>query len=108
MTNGILGAIIGSYKLSKSSGLGIKDIALLDFKFSADIIVMECDEKVFPDVCSILNPKIITATNFYRDQLDRYGEVNSTVFEIKKAVKKISEEYKNNASRKISLVFAFF
>ncbi len=108
MTNGILGAIIGSYKLSKSSGLGIKDIALLDFKFSADIIVMECDEKVFPDVCSILNPKIITATNFYRDQLDRYGEVNSTVFGIKKAVKKISEELKNNNSGRISLVLPSF
>ena len=90
MTNGILGAIIGSYKLSKSSGIGVKGIATLDFRFSADIVVMECDEKVFPAVCSILNPKIITATNFYRDQLDRYGEVNSTVFEIKKAVKKIS------------------
>ena len=64
MTNGILGAIIGSYKLSKSSSIGAKGIAMLDFKFSADIIVMECDEKVFPAVCSILNPKIITATNF--------------------------------------------
>ena len=108
MTNGILGAIIGSYKLSKSSSIGAKGIAMLDFKFSADIIVMECDEKVFPAVCSILNPKIITATNFYRDQLDRYGEVNSTVFEIKKAVKKISEELKNNASKKISLVLPSF
>ncbi|MGC8554131.1 MAG: MurT ligase domain-containing protein [Candidatus Acidulodesulfobacterium sp.] len=108
MTNGILGAIIGSYRLSKSSGIGIKDIAMLDFKFTADVVVMECDEKVFPDVCSILNPKIITATNFYRDQLDRYGEVNSTVFEIKKAVKKISEEFKNNNSGRISLVLPSF
>ena len=108
MTNGILGAIIGSYRLSKSSGTGIKGIAMLDFKFSADIVVMECDEKVFPAVCSILNPKIITATNFYRDQLDRYGEVNSTVFEIKKAVKKISEEFKNNNSGRISLVLPSF
>lgn len=84
MANGIYGAILGSYKLSKLSGL-----KKLDFKFSADFIVMECDEKVFPFASSKLKPDAVVVTNFYRDQLDRYGEVNSTVSEIKKSVQNL-------------------
>ncbi len=85
MANGIFGAVINCFKferLSVSTGPV--------FKFSADFIVIESDEKVFPYISSKLNPEAIVITNFYRDQLDRYGEVNSTVFEIKKAVKSLS------------------
>ncbi|MCL4542938.1 MAG: MurT ligase domain-containing protein [Deltaproteobacteria bacterium] len=73
MPNGIFGSIIGSYKLT--------------LKFSAGFIVMEVDEKVFPYVVSRLRPNAIVITNFYRDQLDRYGEVNLTVSKIKNAIK---------------------
>ncbi|MHB1661293.1 MAG: MurT ligase domain-containing protein [bacterium] len=81
MSNGIFGAILDAYKLT---GIG------LAFKFSADFIIIEVDEKVFPYISSRLRPDVIVITNFYRDQLDRYGEVNATVFEIKKAVKNLS------------------
>ena len=85
MANGIFGALINCFKferLSVSAGPV--------FKFSADFIVIESDEKVFPYISSKLEPDAVVITNFYRDQLDRYGEVNSTVLEIKKAVKSLS------------------
>ncbi len=76
MPNGIFGSIIGSYKLT--------------LKFNADFIIMEVDEKVFPYIVSNLRPNVIVITNFYRDQLDRYGEVNLTVSKIKNAIKDLS------------------
>ncbi len=85
MANGIFGAVINCFRFER---LSISDGPV--FKFSADFIVIESDEKVFPYISSKLNPDAVVITNFYRDQLDRYGEVNSTVFEIKKAVKSLS------------------
>lgn len=82
MPNGIFGSILDAYKY-KSTGIR------LVFKFSADFIIVEVDEKVFPYISSRLRPDIIVITNFYRDQLDRYGEVNTTIFEIKKAIKNL-------------------
>ncbi|HEC25236.1 MAG TPA: Mur ligase family protein [bacterium] len=85
MSNGVFGAIIGSYGLST-----IDRLLGLDFQFNADFIVIEADEKVFPYLSSKLMPNVVVITNFYRDQLDRYGEINTTVFEIKRAIKNLS------------------
>jgi UDP-N-acetylmuramyl tripeptide synthase len=38
--------------------------------------VFEVDEAAFPKVVSDLGPRIIAITNLFRDQLDRYGEVD--------------------------------
>ena len=73
MPNGIFGAIMGGYGLN--------------FRFNSKFLVAETDEKIFPYIVSRLKPEVIVVTNLYRDQLDRYGEVNTTVTEIKNAVK---------------------
>jgi UDP-N-acetylmuramyl tripeptide synthase len=86
MANGIFGAVIGAFKfseLSRPAGPAVK--------FPSDFVVIESDEKVFPYIASKFNPDAIVITNFYRDQLDRYGEVNATVFEIKRAVKSLPD-----------------
>ena len=75
MTNGIFGSILEQYS---SNG-----------KFNANIIVIEIDEKVFPYIISKINPDVIVITNFYRDQLDRYGEVNTTMLNIKKSIQSL-------------------
>jgi UDP-N-acetylmuramyl tripeptide synthase len=75
MTNGIFGSIIERYSFNS--------------KFNADIMVIETDEKVFPYIISKINPDIIVITNFYRDQLDRYGEVNTTMLSIKKSIQSL-------------------
>lgn len=55
-------------------------------KLKADFAVLEVDEatsaKVFPEVL----PDKMLITNLFRDQLDRYGEIDATVGYIKKAL----------------------
>ncbi len=39
--------------------------------------VFEVDEATLPPAASAIRPRVITFTNLFRDQLDRYGEVDS-------------------------------
>ena len=43
----------------------------------ADIAVIETDEAAFPAIVVALRPRMIVLNNLFRDQLDRYGELNS-------------------------------
>lgn len=45
----------------------------------ADVALMEVDEATVPDAVRRLNPLGVVVTNFFRDQLDRYGELDTTV-----------------------------
>ncbi len=51
-----------------------------------DIAVMEVDEGAFPDVTTNLQPRGIVVTNIFRDQLDRFGEIDSIQALIKKGL----------------------
>lgn len=42
-----------------------------------DIGVVESDEAAFPAVVDLLRPRLILLNNLFRDQLDRYGELNA-------------------------------
>ena len=48
--------------------------------------VIECDEGALKQVAPLLHPKVITVTNLFRDQLDRYGEVMHTADAIRKGI----------------------
>lgn len=50
--------------------------------------VLEVDEGNVPLVVSQVNPKFVIVNNFFRDQLNRYGEIDTLVEKIKEAVKK--------------------
>lgn len=41
--------------------------------------IFEVDEGSFPEVSKYITPDYILVTNFFRDQLDRYGEVENTI-----------------------------
>ena len=41
--------------------------------------IIECDEAASKEVCRLINPAVVLVTNVFRDQLDRYGEVSSTL-----------------------------
>ena len=43
----------------------------------ADIAVLETDEAAFPAIVRAVRPRMIVLNNLFRDQLDRYGELNS-------------------------------
>lgn len=44
-----------------------------------NIGLMETDEATMPQACKEIRPKAAVVTNFFRDQLDRYGELEHTV-----------------------------
>jgi UDP-N-acetylmuramyl tripeptide synthase len=43
----------------------------------ADIAVIESDEAALPDILRRLQPSLVLLNNLFRDQLDRYGELDS-------------------------------
>ena len=53
--------------------------------------VIECDEAAFAKVADKLNPKVLVVTNFFKDQLDRYGEVTHTLELVKTGASKAKE-----------------
>jgi lipid II isoglutaminyl synthase (glutamine-hydrolysing) len=46
-------------------------------KISADYAILEVDENILPLLLKDCQPKYILALNLFRDQLDRYGEVDT-------------------------------
>ncbi|HEY3314615.1 MAG TPA: MurT ligase domain-containing protein [Bacillota bacterium] len=48
-------------------------------RLDADIGLVECDEATVPKAVSELPVRILLVTNFFRDQLDRFGELAHTV-----------------------------
>ena len=46
-------------------------------KLKADFAILEIDENILPLILKECNPRIILALNLFRDQLDRYGEVDT-------------------------------
>lgn len=52
----------------------------------ADWGVFEIDENTLPQVLKFMNPKVIVLLNLFRDQLDRYGEVDTIADNWKKAL----------------------
>ena len=48
--------------------------------------VIECDEAASKTVLKYLKPEVIVATNVFRDQLDRYGEITHTLNAIREGI----------------------
>ena len=53
--------------------------------------VIECDEAAFAKIAGKLNPKVLVVTNFFKDQLDRYGEVTHTLELVKSGAAKAKD-----------------
>jgi lipid II isoglutaminyl synthase (glutamine-hydrolysing) len=62
LLNGVTSALIGQTGLQGD--------------VEADCGLFEVDEAVMPDALARLKPNVVVVTNLFRDQLDRYGEVN--------------------------------
>jgi UDP-N-acetylmuramyl tripeptide synthase len=58
-------------------------------KIDCDYAVLEVDEASFPGVTAEVRPQIVVLTNFFRDQLDRYWEVDKIVGLINTALQKL-------------------
>jgi len=57
--------------------------ATLSGKPKCEYAVIECDEAASKRVCQYTDPAVVLVTNVFRDQLDRFGEVLTTLENIK-------------------------
>ncbi len=55
-------------------------------RMDGDLAVMEIDEGAFPGVTASLRPRGAVVTNIFRDQLDRFGEIDSIQSLVKKGL----------------------
>jgi len=53
--------------------------------------LLETDEAAFRTLAPRLKPETVIVTNFFRDQLDRYGELHTTVNNVREGISKIPE-----------------
>ena len=53
--------------------------------------VIECDEGAAKKVFAMLRPKVIVVTNLFRDQLDRFGEVTTTLAGLHEAISHVPD-----------------
>jgi UDP-N-acetylmuramyl tripeptide synthase len=75
MYTGIIACFISNYSFKKSP--------------EKRIAVIEIDEANVKFITQYITPTIITITNLFRDQLDRYGEVYTTLKKIMEGVEKV-------------------
>lgn len=61
-------------------------------KLKSSSYVLEVDEATLPRLALDLKPRILTVTNLYRDQLDRFGEIDSTQKLIIQGIQNILQE----------------
>ncbi len=61
-------------------------------KPAGDLALLETDEATMPKAASESHPKTIVVTNFFRDQLDRYGELSTTVNFVKQGISSLDSE----------------
>lgn len=79
LLNGIVSSLISS-----SSLLG---------KIDKDYAIFEIDENTLPQILKeINNPNYVIILNLFRDQLDRYGEVNTIARKWSKAIENLNEK----------------
>ncbi len=58
-------------------------------KIDADYAVIECDEASLRHIVKYVTPNKIVITNLFRDQLDRFGEIDITINLLEEAFKKL-------------------
>lgn len=82
-----------SYFINKSGANMISGVATSFIENSSilgkckkEYAILECDENSFPLITRYIDASIILVTNVFRDQLDRYGEIDNTIEKITEAI----------------------
>ena len=78
LINGLITALLGSADMTG--------------KITADYAILEVDENILPLLLKDCEPKYILALNLFRDQLDRYGEVDTIARRWGKAIAPLSQD----------------
>ena len=78
LINGLITALLNSTNLTGELG--------------ADYAILEVDENILPLLLKDCTPQYILALNLFRDQLDRYGEVDTIARRWRNAIAPLAEE----------------
>ena len=78
---------LGANMLSGIATTVLQEMSIFG-KLKADYACLEIDEAYTPIVFDYVKPNVMVITNLFRDQLDRYGEIDITSDIIKRAIKK--------------------
>lgn len=60
-------------------------------RLNQDFAIFEIDENAFPQVVREISPDFVVSLNLFRDQLDRYGEVNTIGKKWKETIEKLPQ-----------------
>lgn len=63
----------------------------LDGRLHADWGVFEIDEATLPIAIEEIRPRVVLVTNLFRDQLDRYGELEHVALTMQRALERLPE-----------------
>lgn len=74
-------------------------------RVKADCVVLEVDEGSLPEVLHQMTPTRIVILNFFRDQLDRYGEIDVLIKNMMKAIKPLETELLLNSDDPLVMQF---
>jgi lipid II isoglutaminyl synthase (glutamine-hydrolysing) len=61
-------------------------------KLRSNYIIFESDENALPHILKEVNPDYVVCLNLFRDQLDRYGEIDSIARKWNEAFQKLSDK----------------
>lgn len=61
-------------------------------KIETDYLIFECDENALPIILKQMSPDYIICLDLFRDQLDRYGEIDSIAKKWKESFSALSEK----------------
>jgi UDP-N-acetylmuramyl tripeptide synthase len=92
----IISNLEGSNMVTGLSAAIVRNAPLFGWKEN-DVAVMEIDEASLPKAVTECPPDYLIVTNFFRDQLDRYGEVDTLIEKMKDSLKTIDVELILNA-----------
>ena len=80
----------GANQLNGIASAIISEIPKLSNKLIKDYLILEVDENVLPLALKKLTPNTMICLNLFRDQLDRYGEIDSIVKKWRDSFSKLS------------------
>jgi UDP-N-acetylmuramyl tripeptide synthase len=76
-----------------ASGIATTFLDNVDFlgNCTSSIALLEIDEAAFRAIAGKINPYILVVTNFFKDQLDRYGELHSLLEGVRQGIGKMQK-----------------
>ncbi len=83
--------------LARGIASGLIEAVSWSGRLPGEIGLFEVDEGAFPQVAAQLNPALVVVLNLFRDQLDRYGELDTTARKIGEALAKLDATVYLNA-----------